>query len=82
MKFESLHITIDEVDTFINSYIFSARNRRLIREKWYDDITFEELAEKYNLSDRQVKAIVTEAEILFCDHFGIPQKHHKQTARL
>ena len=49
MKFESLHITIDEVDTFINSYIFSARNRRLIREKWYDHITFEELAEKYNL---------------------------------
>ena len=80
MKFEGLHITIDEVDAFINSYIFSARNRRLIREKWYDDITFEELAEKYNLSESQVKAIVKEAEILFCEHFGVQRKHPKQPA--
>jgi hypothetical protein len=47
----------------IDEYIFSERDRAIVKRKLLDDITFERLAEEYELSVQRTKAIVGEAKI-------------------
>ena len=42
----------------INEWIFSERDRNLIKRRLLDGITFEPLAEEFDLSVRQTKNIV------------------------
>lgn len=50
--------TVSEVAHIIDEYVFSERDRNILKRKWLDGITFEALAEEFDLSDRQVKRIV------------------------
>lgn len=47
-----------EMEHMINEYCPSKRNRELLKERLIDGIKISELAEKYELSDRQVKNII------------------------
>lgn len=47
-----------EVELLINEWIFNERNRSITKRKLLDGVTFEKLAEEYNLSVQQVKTIV------------------------
>lgn len=55
-----------EYEKIIDEWIFSERDRRLIRRRLFDGITYEALAEEFQLSVTQVKRIIykTEAEII------------------
>lgn len=55
-----------EYEKVIEEWIFSERDRRLIRRRLFDGITYEALAEEFDLSVTQVKRIIykTEAEII------------------
>lgn len=55
-----------EYEKVIEEWIFSERDRRLIRRRLFDAITYEALAEEFDLSVTQVKRIIykTEAEII------------------
>jgi hypothetical protein len=55
MKFE---IPISEVEHLIDEWIFNERNRKICKRKMIDGITFERLAEEFDLSTQQVKSIV------------------------
>jgi DNA-directed RNA polymerase sigma subunit (sigma70/sigma32) len=46
----------------IDEYIFSERDRAIVKRKMLDDVTFERLAEEYELSVQRTKAIVGEAK--------------------
>ena len=46
----------------INEYIFSERDRAIVKRKMLDDVTFERLAEEYELSVQRTKVIVGEAK--------------------
>lgn len=54
-KFEYLN---SDVEHYIDECIHSERNRRILKRKLIDDITFETLAEELHLSVTTVKTVV------------------------
>ena len=50
--------TNSEIDTAINEWIHSERDRKILHRRLVDGIFFEPLAEEFDLSVRQVKNIV------------------------
>ena len=54
-----------ETEKLIDEWIFSERDRKLLKRRILDDITFEQLAEEFYLSVQQTKSIIyKEYEIL------------------
>lgn len=51
-------MTNSELSAYIDDYVPSKRNRDLLKERLIDGIRINVLAEKYELSERQVKNIV------------------------
>ena len=47
-----------ELSAFIDEWVPSKRNREILKERLIDGIKISELAEKYELSDRQIKNII------------------------
>jgi DNA-directed RNA polymerase sigma subunit (sigma70/sigma32) len=47
-----------EVEYIIDEWIFNERNRNILKRRMLDGITFERLAEEFDLSTQQVKTIV------------------------
>lgn len=48
----------DEINYLIEQFVFSKRDRQMIRDRLLDGMTYEELAEKYYMSVRQIKNII------------------------
>jgi Mor family transcriptional regulator len=51
-------MTNSELSAYIDDYVSSKRNRELLKERLIDGIRINVLAEKYELSERQVKYII------------------------
>ena len=58
--------TNSEIAHLIDEHIHSERDRRLLKRRLIDGITFEELAEEFEISDSKAKNIVykTESRVL------------------
>lgn len=54
----NLDIPRSEVERLIDEWIFNERNRGLLKRRLLDGITYEKLAEEFDLSTQQVKNIV------------------------
>lgn len=52
------NIPRSEVEKIIDEWIFNERNRNLLKRRLLDGITYERLAEEFDLSTQQVKSIV------------------------
>lgn len=52
----------DEWERLIDQYIFSERDRKMLKRKMFDDITYERLAEEFELSVQRSKSIIGEAK--------------------
>jgi DNA-directed RNA polymerase specialized sigma24 family protein len=50
-----------QVLDLIESYIFNARNRQIVRRRLIDGVRYEDLAEEYCLSVNQVKTVCYKA---------------------
>ena len=59
--------TTDEINHFIEQYVHNAKYRTILRLRLLDGCTYEETAEKLNMSDRQVKNIVYKYNRLFTE---------------
>ena len=46
-----------QVLDLIDAYIFNERNRHILKRRLLDEVCYEDLAEEFNLSVNQVKAI-------------------------
>ena len=57
MKLE-LNIPRSEVEILIDEWVFSQRDRLILKRRILDGICFEELAEEFNLSVQRTKSIV------------------------
>lgn len=58
--------TTTEITALIREYVHNERNREILKRRLIDGRTYEQLAEEFELSPRQVKNIVYKAEkILF-----------------
>lgn len=51
-----------EISHLIDEWIFSERDRAIIKRRLLDGITFDRLAEEFDLSPRHVKTIVYKAQ--------------------
>lgn len=56
------NISNSEINHLIDEWIHSERDRKILKRRLIDGICFEPLAEEFNLSVRQMKAIVSKAE--------------------
>jgi AraC-like DNA-binding protein len=63
-----MEYTNSQIKKLILEHIHSARDRKLLYRRLVDGITFEKLAEEFQLSDRQVKTIVYKGETVLFKH--------------
>lgn len=66
---ENANISISEVEHLIDEWIFNERDRAILKRRLIDGITFERLANEFDLSVIQVKRIVKKRQIELFKHF-------------
>ena len=59
---EMIDYTNSRISAVIDEYIHNERNRKLLKRRYIDGITYERLAEEFDLSVRHTKAIVYQSE--------------------
>lgn len=57
-----------EIEHLIDEWIRNERNRNVIKRRLLDGITYEKLAEEFDLSVRQIKSIVYKSENKIIKH--------------
>ena len=63
---KNLDISRSEWQHLIDEWIFSERDRAILKRRLLDGITYESLAEEFDMSVRQIKNIVyKQSEVLF-----------------
>lgn len=62
MAVAKIHYMIDlsrsEIAWLIEEYIFVSRDREIAKARWIDGMTFDEIAEKFDMSPRHIKTII------------------------
>ncbi len=58
----------DEINYLIEQFVFSRRDRQMIHDRLIDGMTYEELAEKYYMSVRQIKNIIHKNKDIVFSH--------------
>ena len=53
-----------ELSAFIDEWVTSKRNREILKERLIDGIKISDLADKYELSERQIKNIIKKFKAL------------------
>lgn len=57
-----------EIEYIIDEWIFNERDRMILKRRLLDGITFEKLAEEFDLSTQQVKKIVYKCQTVISFH--------------
>ena len=57
-----------QIRELIHEYIHSERDRRILERRLIDGITFERLAEEFEMSPRQIRSIVHKNELTLYKH--------------
>ena len=66
MSVEEHGISVDQMSALIDKWIFNARNRAIMKRRLCDGSIYDQIAEEFEMSDRQIKRIVyKEQERLF-----------------
>ncbi len=56
-----------EIEHLIDEWIFNERNRKILKRRLCDGVTYERLAEEFELSTQQIKSIVYKSQdVLSC----------------
>ena len=63
-----IKVSRTEAENLINEWIFNERNRSILKRRLLDGVTFEKLAEEFDLSVQQVKTIVYKSQALLACH--------------
>lgn len=70
-KKEEIELSRSEIDHLIDEWIIgrnAERNRAILKRKLFDGITYEDLADEFDISVRQTKRIVRTCEIKIFKH--------------
>ena len=68
IKVDLDNITNSEIDRLISEYIHSQRDREVLHLRLVDGLTYEKIADKMDMSVRQIKNIVYRAEVKLFKH--------------
>lgn len=63
-----MEYTNSQIRRIIAEYIHSERDRRILERRLIDGVTFERLAEEFDMSERQIKNIVYRLQDKLFDH--------------
>jgi len=63
-------VSRSELSALIDEWIFSERNRKILKRRFLDGICLEPLAEEFDLSVRQIKAICSKGAETLKAHIG------------
>lgn len=63
--------TNSQIANLIDEYIHSERDRNILKRRLIDGLTYERLAEEFDLSVRQTKKIVYKSEELLFQHIQL-----------
>lgn len=73
-RFEFQGITRSKIEELVNEHVVgfkATRNRKLLILRWCEGLTYEELAEKMDMSVSQVKKITYDYEKVLCKHLRV-----------
>lgn len=62
------NLSVSQLRSLIDEWIFSERDRNILKRRLLDGITYERIAEEFNLSVRQTKNIVYRSEVKIFAH--------------
>lgn len=62
MKRFNFDLSRSEIEHLIDEWILNQRNREILKRRLLDGITYERLAEEFDMSVRQIKTIVYRSE--------------------
>jgi hypothetical protein len=68
MTAEQTGLSRSELSDIIDEWIFSERDRAIMKRRWLDGVCFEPLAEEFDMSVRQIKRIVYKSEDRLSKH--------------
>ena len=57
-KFQEMGLTVRELTEIIEQRVFSERDRQILKRRWIDDISYDDLSEEFYLSVERLKKIV------------------------
>lgn len=60
--------TNSQIRDLIDEHIHSERNRNILKRKWIDGVTYDELAFEFKLDPRYIKTIVYKSEEKISKH--------------
>ena len=63
-----IELSVSEYSRLIDEWIFSERDRKIIKRRLLDAITYEQLAEEFDMSVRNVKYIVDKNRKILLKH--------------
>ena len=61
-------LSVSEVEYLIDEWIFSERDRAILKRRLIDGITYEPLAEEFSMSVSQIKRIVKKQQAVIFRH--------------
>lgn len=67
---ENADLSRSEVSQLIDEWIFNERDRAILKRRLLDGITYERLAEEFDLSVRRTKSIVYKAQEKLFKHMS------------
>lgn len=62
-------ISNNDIDQAIELWVKGARNREIMRDRLINTMTYEKIAEKYELSVRYIKTLIYHQEEIIFKHF-------------
>lgn len=66
---ENANLSVSEVEHLIDEWVFSERDRAILKRRLIDGITFERLATEFEMSVIQIKRIVKKRQTELFKHF-------------
>lgn len=57
MSAEEHNISVQEMSLLIDNWIYKERDRAIMKRRFCDGVIFEQIAEEFDMSDRQIKRI-------------------------
>ncbi len=62
------HIPNSKINCLIDEWIHSERDRKIMKRRFIDGIVYERIAEEFDLSVTQVKAVIYKSEKTLYEH--------------
>lgn len=79
MALAQIHNLVDlsrsEITRLVEEHCFVLRDREILKSRWLDGLTFEEIAAKHEISERQAKNIVRKYREIVLTHVDPVRLH-------